>query len=332
MQGQVYKIHSDFYYVKPQNGGETLECKLREILKKQKVKIKVGDFVEVEDGGAVCRLLDRKNTILRPPVSNLDMAVVVSSLMNPAFDYIQLNRYLTFLKYNNIEALLCFNKDDLPEKDELERIKDEIHSIYEPLGYKIIFTSALYNDGLNEFIELIKNRTIAFSGMSGVGKSSILNVIAKGSLRVGNVSSKNKKGCHTTRHSEIIEIGDTKVIDTPGFSKLTFDFILPKDLTALFDDINFYAKGCRYSDCLHERNDSECNVILNLDKISKSRYESYLNFLAETKEYKKRVTFNGQKEESAAKNFQERNFTKISAKKRSFSRKKTNQDTKKSDF
>lgn len=334
MKAQVYKIHSDFYYVKTETdisknaGNGLIECKLREILKKQKIKVKVGDFVEIEKTGFITALLERKNTLCRPSVSNLDTVVVVSSLMEPAVDFIQLNRYLTFLKYNKIEALLCFNKDDLMTKKELEKAKKEICLIYKPLKYKILFTSALYNNGLDEFADLIKNKTIAFSGMSGVGKSSILNAIANKNLKTGNVSLKNKRGTHTTRHAEIIEFNETKIIDTPGFSKLAFDFLLPKDLTNLFDDIKIFAKNCKYKDCLHTREDDDCNVIKNLDKISSSRYESYIRFLAETREYKQKITYESKKKETAVKNFKEKNFVKISSKKRSLSRKSINQTTK----
>lgn len=330
MQGQVYKIHSDFYYVKPKDGkGGLVECKLREVLKKQKLKIKVGDYVEIEEEGAIKSLLERKNTLLRPSVSNLDLMVVVSSLLEPAVDFIQLNRYLTFLKYHKIPVLLCFNKDDLINEEEFKKAKEEILSVYKPLGYEIIFTSALLNDGLYEFKNLTKGKTIAFCGQSGVGKSSILNAINKmQTQRTGNVSQKNKRGCHTTRHCEIIEFDETKIIDTPGFSRLTFDFILPKDLSDLFEDIKQFKDKCKFTDCLHTKDDEGCNVIKNLDKINEARYQSYLDFLKEAKEYKQKTVFESQKEEKTFKKNLDKNFTKISSKKRSFSRKKINQTTK----
>lgn len=329
MEAQVYKIHSDFYYVKPTDGsGGLLTCKLREVLKKRKIKIKVGDFVEVEGNEAISNLLERKNTIQRPAVSNLDLVVVVSSLLEPSVDFIQLNRYLTFLKYHKIPVLLCFNKDDLMEKEELDSAKKTIESVYSPLGYKTIFTSALLNDGLDDFKELIKGKTIAFCGLSGVGKSSILNALSEKNLKVGNVSRKNKRGCHTTRHCEIIEFEETKIIDTPGFSRLVFDFILPKDLTNLFDDIKRFKDECKYTDCLHTEEDEECAVRKNLDKIAPERYQSYLDFLEEAKDFKQKVTFESQKEEIFTKKNLDKDFVKISSKKRNFSRKKINQQTK----
>ena len=157
---------------------------LREILKKQKVKIVAGDFVEFEPQGleennvlqgAIVKVLKRKNFISRPSVANLDLMIVVSAIFEPDLDFVQLNRYLTFLKYHNIEALLCFNKDDLATPEKLNEIKKRIIKIYKPLGYKTVFTSALNKDGLTSLKRYIKGKTIALTGQSGVGKSSLLD-------------------------------------------------------------------------------------------------------------------------------------------------------------
>ncbi len=332
MIGTVYKIHSDFYYVMPdeENAARNLtECKLREVLKKQKTKIVVGDFVEVSNG-AIVKILKRKNFCIKPSVSNLDLMLVVSAILEPELNFIQLNRYLTFLKYHNIPALLCFNKDDLTDKDELEKIKSRIINIYRPLGYDIVFTSALNCDGLSELKKHIKGKTIALMGLSGVGKSSLLNALnPEFNLRTKNVSNKLKRGVHTTRHCEILEFPEFKIIDTPGFSRLTFDFILPKDLGDYFDEIKSLKDNCKFTDCLHLiETGEECSIVKNLDSIDISRYESYLEFLEETKKYKEKVTYEGTKCESATKTNNNKELVKISHKKRAVSRKKINQTTK----
>jgi len=320
MQAQVFKIHSDFYYVKNFEG-INYTCKLRDVLKKQKIDIRVGDFVELSnDNQFISNLLPRKNCIDRPKVSNIDLALVICALKEPELDLIQLNRYLIYLKNNNIETAICFNKEDLIEN--LEEKKQEIKSIYEGLGYKLFFISAKDKLDLEELKEFIKNKTITLCGMSGVGKSTLLNAFnSQISLRTNEVSQKTQKGCHTTRHCEIIECDNFKIMDTPGFSCLKFDFLLPEKLIKLFDDINIYANNCKYSDCLHNHiEDKTCGVIQNLDKINKSRYESYINFLNESLEYKELIKKRSIKEESKNKNVGNRISVKISKRKRDISR------------
>lgn len=310
-QGQIYKIHSDFYYVAA--GGETFECKIREVLKKQKEKILVGDFVEFENGH-ITKVLPRKNFIKRPSVANIDQVIIVSALKEPDLDLHQLNRYIALAKYFDIPAVLCFNKEDLKWD---KHLKDKIKKIYEPLGYKIAYTSATEHKGIKAFEKILEGRTSVLCGNSGVGKSSLINAINPDlHLKTKSVSEKTQRGTHTTRHSEIININEkSRIVDTPGFSNVRFNFILPADVDLLFDDIAKFRDDCKYSDCLH-LNEDGCNVLENIDKIDDSRYESYLAFIDEAKEYKEKIKYEGKKEEHTKKVVHNRTFAKISGKKR----------------
>lgn len=314
-QGQIFKIHSDFYYI--QNNGQTFECKIREVLKKQKIRIYVGDFVEF-DNGAITKILPKKNFIPRPSVANIDQIVVVSALKHPDLDFHQLNRYISLAKYYKIPVALCFNKEDLGlDKSE----QDKIISIYKNLGYNIIFTSALEKKGIEEFRQLLENKLSALCGNSGVGKSSLINALNPNvKLRTKEVSEKLNRGTHTTRHCEIISLGpNTAIVDTPGFSNIKFDFLLPKDVDKLFDEISKFSKDCKFSDCLH-KNETGCAVLANIDKIDKTRYESYIEFVNEALEYKERIKYNGTKTETSHKYHNNKIQAKISDKKRQASR------------
>lgn len=314
-EGQIYKIHSDFYYV--DDGVNSFECKIREVLKKQKEKILVGDFVEFENGVITC-IIKRKNFIKRPSAANVDQVVIVSALKEPDLDLHQLNRYIALAKYYNIPSVLCFNKDDLKWD---KHLRDKIKRIYEPLGYKIVYTSATEHKGIKNFEKLLDGKTSVLCGNSGVGKSSLVNAInPELNLRTKQVSEKTQRGTHTTRHCEIIKLNDTsRIVDTPGFSNVRFDFILPADVDLLFEEIAKLRDECKYSDCLHINEDG-CNVLNNIDKIDSTRYESYLAFIDEAKEYKERIKYEGKKQEHTKKFVNNKHIAKISEKKRQSAR------------
>lgn len=326
LKNQVIRIHSDFYYV---NCDKSIyECKAREILKKQKAKILVGDFVELTEidtnkkTAAINKILPRKNFLSRPSVANVEQVIIISSIKEPPLDFEQLNRYIALAKFHKIKTKLCFNKNDLSEDDS---VIEKIFEIYEPLGFEIVFTSALEKLGIEDFAELLGNKLTVFAGNSGVGKSSLINSLAPNlSIKTKQVSEKTSRGVHTTRHCEIIEISkghhsNIRIIDTPGFSNVKFDFLLPNDVDKLFDEIHKYKNDCKFKDCLHIE-ESGCAVLEHIDEIDISRYQSYSNFVQEAKEFKEKIKTQGNKIEAAHKQTLNKNVAKISARKRQSAR------------
>lgn len=319
--GQVYKIHSDFYYVNSDN--IIYECKIREVLKKQDKKIFAGDFVDVENG-YITNIHARKNFIPRPAAANIDQVVIVSAVREPELDFKQLDRYIAFAEYYNLDIKLCFNKNDLSSDDSLI---EKVFSIYEPLGYEIVFTSALEGFEIDAFAKIMDGKTSVLCGQSGVGKSSLINSLnPEFELKTKNVSEKTQRGTHTTRHCEIMKISDRiKIIDTPGFSNLKFDFLMPQDVYKLFREFRPYQNCCKYQNCLHIHEDG-CKIIQDKEKFADERYQSYIEFVKEANEFKEKIKYQGNKTETKYKQNFNKTAVKISANKRRLSRKTLKQD------
>ena len=308
--GKIIKIHSDFYYVELIEQNTILECKIREKLKKAKIEIFVGDLVRIEktsskesNQAAIVEVLSRNNYLPRPSIANVDQVLIVAALSQSKFDFEQLNRYLCQAKLYDIPAVICINKSDL---DETLKFKQKILDIYTNIGYKVIFTSALTGFGIDELKKVLELKISVLSGMSGVGKTSLLNKIHPDlKFKTKEISVKTGKGTHSTRHVEIIgvPIKDGKILqiaDTPGFSHLKFDTVMPAIINELFDEIKEFSSGCHFSDCLH-LNEEGCNVLTNLNKIDSTRYESYKTFTQEAVEYKEKLRKEGHKEEKSSK-------------------------------
>lgn len=329
--GTIVKIFSDFHYVKVHD--EIFECKLREVIKKAKVSVFVGDKVRIEEvnkdtmQAVITELQERKNFISRPSIANIDRVVIVAALKEPEFDYVQLNRYLTFAVMHNIDAVICVNKDDLGGANEA---KEHIENIYSKLGYEVIFTSAKEKTGIDRLENILEDGISVLCGQSGVGKSSLLNALLPGlNLKTKQVSDKTQRGTHTTRHTELIEIPlpngkVAKVADTPGFSHLKFDSIMPEDVGQYFSDISELAQKCKYNNCLHLEEDG-CNVLEHLDNLEPYRYESYRGFVFEAIDNKEKNTSQSQKKEGKTKVSGGKKVVKIGAKSREKSRKVSKQ-------
>lgn len=332
MQGKIIRIHSDFYYVDTEKG--QYETKLRDIIKKAKNHPFVGDDVlldsvdENSKQAFISEILPRTSIINKPKAANISQALIVSALKSPDLDFEQLDRFIAYCEYNNIKPVLCFNKDDL---DDFSELREQIIDIYKK--YYIVFTSALVKTGLDDLLPVLKDNTTLLCGCSGVGKSSILNALFDNlNLRTKSVSGKTQKGVHTTRHCELIKIDEnTFVVDSPGFSNLTFDFLLPSEVQKLFFEFKHSAKKCKFKDCTHI-NEIECAFEELRSQISPTRFESYKKFVAEAKKFKEKIKVSTKKIEDKIKFNLNKNITKISSRKRGTSRKQSRQNILKEDY
>ena len=276
MQGQVVKVISDQFFVDLEN--EVLVCKQRGKLKKLKTLPLVGDFVLIDkEKKVILEILPRKNEIIRPNVSNIDQALIVTSLKNPDFSTNLLDKLLVQLEINNIKPIICLTKKDLLKKSEFELLESTI-TYYKKIGYVVV-----ENTEILKIKKYLASKVTVLIGQTGAGKSTLLNNLFKDlNLKTGEVSLALGRGRHTTRHVEIIRKGLIKVLDTPGFSALSFANYTPLMVRDAF--IEFKNFPCPYKDCMHLK-ESECMVkeAVNKNKIIKSRYLNYKNFQEEFK-------------------------------------------------
>lgn len=255
---------------------------------KKKSSVLVGDFVEFiksYDKYLITNIIKRKNEIIRPPVSNIDTMVIVISVCNPEPDYILLDKELVLCFSKNIEPIICINKIDL--NNENKEVEEYINKTYSKLGIKVISTSVKENIGIDKLKKIINGKTSAFSGNSGVGKSSITkNIIKLDEIAIGDLGDKTKKGKHTTKHVKLYNIDkETYILDTPGFSSYELYDISYKKLKDFYPEFNEYR--CDYDDCTHVKEDENvCNIKKNRKSgnIDKGRYERYVYIYQKLKE------------------------------------------------
>ena len=305
-KGKIVKGIAGFYYVYVAGSG-IYECKAKGLFRKQKMKPLVGDDVGIdvisreERTGNVVEILPRKNALIRPAVANVDQALVIFAAASPEPNLNLLDRFLIMMEQQQVPTVICFNKTDLVSG---ERIR-ELRSAYETSGYRVFFFCAEQQEGIERIRQQLSGRTSTVAGPSGVGKSTLINLLApEAVMETGEISEKIQRGKHTTRHSQLIVLDqESFIFDTPGFSSLSVDYynpglqgiagaeILPVDertLGRFFPEIAKLEGDCRFTGCSHIH-EPDCAVKQAVDegRISRSRYENYVQIYEELKSRKK---------------------------------------------
>lgn len=283
-RGRLIKGIGGFYYVDVE--GETFECKPRGLFRKKQIIPVVGDYVEISildhenKKGVIEKIDSRHNELIRPSVCNVDQVIIIFSVAQPDPHFALLDRFLVLAESQKLKIVICLNKVDLLDKLQYE----EIVNVYRSIGYRVILASSKLVKGIKELKEELKDKVTVFAGPSGVGKSTLLNCIYPNlQLETGKVSSKTGRGRHTTRHAELIDIGENSwVVDTPGFSSLSIDFMEEEELAYYFPEFTIYMEGCRFNSCKHI-NEPSCGVknAVESGKIPQQRYNSYIQLIDE---------------------------------------------------
>lgn len=288
LKGRIIQSISGFYYVEAADA--VFECKAKGTFRKMNISPLVGDVVDIElaDGkGTVSKIYERKNYLIRPPVANIDTLFIIASVEDPRPNLYVIDKMSAFARFHSIEPVIVFSKCDLADCSQYIRI-------YEKTKMKVLYCSSLENSGMDEFNELIRGKVCAFTGNSGVGKSSILNALMPQlELETNTISNKLGRGKHTTRSVSLYKIGEGYIADTPGFSSLDLENSTEKiykdELAQYFDEFSDYSENCKFAvNCSHI-NDKGCSVVqaVNEGLISKERHDSYVRMYEEVKKFKK---------------------------------------------
>lgn len=295
-KGRIVKGIAGFYYIETDDTN-IYECKAKGIFRKDNIKPLVGDMVSIdiidEDKklGNIIEILPRKNSLIRPPVANVDQAVILFAIVKPNPNYNLLDRFLIMMRQQNLPVIICFNKQDIASKEE----QQELYDAYEKCGYKVLFISVKEEKGLDELKELLKGKTTTLAGPSGVGKSSLLNkLVPDAQMQIGELSRKIERGKNTTRHSELFYVkelskGNTQtfIMDTPGFTSLGMFDVTTDSLMNYYPEFEDYEPECRFGGCSHIA-EPDCGVKRAVEggKIAKVRYDNYKILYEELKNAK----------------------------------------------
>lgn len=286
LSGIIIKGIGGFYYVEAAN--KVYECKARGIFRKDNITPFPGDYVHItvneDNENTIDKIEERKNCLSRPTVANIDRLFIISSVCEPKPNTLIIDKMTTIASKNNIEAIIVINKSDL-------QIADELLKIYSNSGFKTIMTSATNGEGIDELKSELEGYVSAFTGNSGVGKSTILNKIYPNlQLETSDISRKLGRGRHTTRHVELFKINNGYIADTPGFSSLELEKnerILKDELPYCFIEFKQYLNECKFTSCTHTF-DKGCKIIEAVEKglISKSRHDNYIEMYNQVKNIK----------------------------------------------
>lgn len=285
--GKIFKGIAGFYYIHTPEGD--FACKAKGIFRNRGMKPLVGDDVEIEIidrnemTGSIVKILPRRNALIRPEVANVDQAVVVFALTNPAPNLNLLDRFLISMEQRELPVVIFFNKNDLVDAEGTETA---VMEVYRAAGYEVHALSTKAGDYRDEIMQVLRGRTTVLAGPSGVGKSSITNMIhPEAQMETGELSRKIERGKHTTRHSEFFYLDDdTYVLDTPGFTSLFVTDIKPENLMYYFREFEEHRDACKFHTCVHI-GERDCGVKRALEegRIAQTRYESYLQIYDELK-------------------------------------------------